>query len=38
MSSPRFSLGHDNTVEEIDQTVEAMAKIVPQLCTISTLS
>ena len=36
--SIRFSLGHDNTVEEIDQTVEAMAKIVPQLCTISTLS
>jgi cysteine desulfurase len=36
--SIRFSLGHDNTVEEIDQTVEVMSKIVPQLCTISTLS
>ena len=36
--SVRFSLGHDNTVEEIDQTLQAMAKIVPQLCTISTFS
>ena len=36
--SIRFSLGHDNTVQDIDQTVETMVKIVPQLCTISTLS
>ena len=36
--SVRFSLGRDNTAEEIDQTVEAMAEIVPQLCTISSFS
>ena len=36
--SIRFSLGHDNTAQQIDGTVEAMAKIVPQLCTISTFS
>jgi len=36
--SIRFSLGHDNTAEQIDETVEAMSKIVPQLCTISSFS
>jgi cysteine desulfurase len=36
--SIRFSLGCRNTAEEIDQTVEAMAEIVPRLAGISTLS
>ena len=36
--SIRFSLGHHNTAEEIDQTVEAMAEIVPRLATISSVS
>jgi cysteine desulfurase len=36
--SIRFSLGHHNTPEKIDQTVEAMAEIVPQLATISSVS
>jgi cysteine desulfurase len=36
--SIRFSLGHENTAEEIDRTVEAMAEIVPRLRTISTFS
>ena len=31
----RFSLGHDNTEEEIDQVIEAMAEIVPRLRAIS---
>jgi len=36
--SVRFSLGRHNTEEEIDQTVEAMAEIVPRLATISSFS
>ena len=36
--SIRFSLGHHNTAEEIDRTVEAMAEIVPRLATISSFS
>lgn len=36
--SIRFSLGHHNTAEEIDQTVGAMAEIVPRLTTISSFS
>jgi cysteine desulfurase len=36
--SIRFSLGHRNTSKEIDQTVEAMAEIVPRLSTISSIS
>jgi cysteine desulfurase len=36
--SIRFSLGHHNTAEEVDQTVEAMAEIVPRLATISSVS
>jgi cysteine desulfurase len=36
--SIRFSLGHHNTAEEIDRTLEAMAEIVPRLATISTFS
>ena len=31
----RFSLGHDNTEDEIDQVIEAMAEIVPRLRAIS---
>lgn len=34
-STVRFSLGHDNTEEEIDQVIEAMAEIVPRLRAIS---
>jgi len=36
--SIRFSLGHHNTAEEIDRTVEAMVEIVPRLATISSVS
>jgi cysteine desulfurase len=36
--SIRFSLGHHNTAEEIDQTLGAMAEIVPRLTTISSFS
>jgi cysteine desulfurase len=36
--SIRFSLGHRNTPEEIDRTVEAIAEIVPKLATISSVS
>ena len=36
--SIRFSLGHDNTAAQVDQTLEVMAEIVPQLCTISSFS
>ena len=36
--SIRFSLGHHNTAEEIDHTVEAIAEIVPRLATISSVS
>ena len=33
----RFSLGHDNTAEQIDQTVAALADIVPRLRAISSV-
>jgi len=34
----RFSLGHDSTEEEIDQTIETMAEIVPKLRAISSFA
>lgn len=36
--SIRFSLGHQNTAEEIDRTVEAIAEIVPRLAAISSVA
>ena len=34
----RFSLGHDSTEEEIDQTIETMAEVVPKLRAISSFA